>query len=72
MKEIGFAYTIVKAAMNNVKEPLMITKSVREALFGYENKLFIRLRGMIPPKTQKRFPRLVPPPLFGILYDVSN
>ena len=67
-----FGYNLVKSAMAIAKEPLMITRTVKELVYGgYEPKLFTVIREILPESFKKQFPRLVPPPMFGLLYDVS-
>ena len=61
--------------MGVAQEPLMITKTVKELVFGgFQPKIFTTIRGMMsgfPEDYKKKIARLIPPPTFAILFDVS-
>ena len=52
---------LIKAAMKEAKEKLMITQTVRGLVWGHKSKLFTVLRAMLQGFKGK-FARLMPPP----------
>lgn len=61
-------YNVIKAALKAIgKQELIVTRTVRELAFqGYEDPVFTQIRKMI------KDPRMTPPPVFGLLYEVSH
>ena len=69
------AFNLVKAAMGVSQEPLIITRTVKELVFGgFQPKIFTTIRTMMsgfPEDFKKKIARLIPPPKFAILFEVS-